>query len=577
MPAAKRSAKKPLVVEPIAIGPTWQRDKDGDWLLPELTLGWEILGWSAEYLRQPDGPAAGAPWNYTDEQARWLLWWYAIDPTGRWLYRSGMLRRVKGWGKDPVGATLCAVEFVGPCRFAGFNAAGDPVAKPHPASWVLTAAVAKDQTRNTMTLFPSLLSDDAVKDFRIDLGKELLYAQSGRCRLEAVTSSARALEGARATFTLKNETQHWLLNNEGHAMAAVIARNATKSRDGAARNLAISNAHEPGENSDAEHDYEAWLKIDQRKSRARGFMYDSLEAPPTVKIGPVFTEEMTDRERAAEIEDAEVQLRAGLVVARGDSTWLDIERHVDEIYDPRNSVSTSRRFYLNQIVAAEDAWIAPHEYDVLIRELRDDNKLYDWEGNEVSPLVGGEAITLGFDGSATDDHSVLRACRVADGAMFTLGVWDPDDYGGEVPRELIDGEVRSTFANFKVSAFFSDLHPFESYVDAWARDFGSRLKIKATAKHAIAWDMRSHLKDATIEIERLQNEIVNRVFSDDGHTQVKQHFHNARRSPNNWGVTVRKEHRESKRKIDAVPATMLARMARRLLGRQRGKVKAAFY
>jgi hypothetical protein len=536
VPAKSAKPKLPKIA-PVAIGPTWQFDKNGEPIIPELTLGWQVLAWSAEYLRQPDGPDAGERWNYTDEQARFILWWFAIDKRGRWLYRSGMLRRVKGWGKDPVAATLCAVEFVGPCRFDHFDESelGGAVAKPHPAAWVLTAAVAKDQTRNTMTLFPGMFSDAAISEYRIDLGKELLYAHGGRCRLEAVTSSPRALEGPRATFTLKNETQHWLLNNDGHEMSKVIARNATKSRDGASRVLAISNAHEPGEDSDAEHDYEAWLAIDQGKSRAKGLLYDSLEAPPDLELAD------------------ELQLRAGLAAARGDSVWLDIDRHVDEIYDPRNSVATSRRFYLNQIVAAEDAWLAPHEYDRIIRQAKEE-------------LAESEEVTLGFDGSLTDDHSVLRACRVSDGAMFTLGVWDPAEFDGEAPRELIDGMVRSSFERFKVLAFFSDLHPFESYVDAWAADFGRRLKVKASAKHAIAWDMRARQKETTIEIERLHNEITERAFTDDGHPAVRQHFHNARRRPNAWGVSVGKEHRESKRKIDSVPATMLARTARRLIG-----------
>lgn len=501
-------------------------------MLPERTLGWEILGWTAEYLRQPDGPDAGKPWRYTDEQARFILWWFAIDARGRFVYRYGMLRRVKGWGKDPVGATLCAVEFVGPCRFAGWDDAGEPVAAPHPASWVLTAAVAKDQTRNTMTLFPGLLSDAAVNEYRIDVGKEILYAHGGRCRLEAVTSSPRALEGPRSTFTLKNETQHWLKNNEGHDMAEVIARNLTKARDGSARALAISNAHEPGEDSDAEHDYETWEAIEQGKVRTAGFLYDSLETPPQVDLAD------------------ELQLRAGLRAARGDSTWLDEDRHVGEIYDPRNSVSSSRRFYLNQIVAAEDAWIAPHEWDEL--EQHDD-------------VAEGEEITLGFDGSKSDDHCALIGCRLSDGYTFALGVWDPEEHGGEAPRELVDGAVRSALEHYTVRAFFGDLAEWESYIDAWALDYGKRFEVKATAKHAIAWDMRGHKKDATIETERLHDEIVEKKFRHDGDRRVRQHFHNARRRPNQWGVTVGKEHRESKRKIDSVPAVMLARMARRLV------------
>lgn len=518
--------------EHVAVGPTWRRDKKG-WGLPKLTLGWQVLAWSDAYLRQPDGPAAGTPWRYTDEQARFVLWWFAVDEAGRFVYRYGMLRRVKGWGKDPVGATLCATEFVGPCRFGGFDAQGKPVAIQHPASWVMTAAVAREQTRNTMTLFPGLLSDDLIAQEKIDLGKEIIYAHRGRCRLESVTSSPRALEGPRATFVLKNETQHWLRNNEGHAMSEVIARNSTKSRDGASRVLAISNAHEPGEDSDAEHDWEAWQAIEQGRSRATGFLYDSLEAPPDV--------DLTDED----------QLRAGLLAARGDSTWLDIDRHVEEIYDPRNSPAASRRFYLNQLIAAEDAWVQPFEYDRLIVE--------GWEVEE------GEEITLGFDGSKTDDHSVLRACRVSDGYTFTLGAWDPAKYGNEVPRDLVDGEVRRAHERFQVAAFFSDLHPWESYVDKWAEDFGRGYSAKATAKHAIAWDMRARNKDTTIEIERLHDEIEEEAFADDGHPLVRQHFHNARRRPNRWGVTVGKEHRESPRKIDAVPATALCRTARRLV------------
>jgi hypothetical protein len=543
-PAVARPRKTPPqpANAAVTIGPTWQRDaKTGAWLLPARTLGWQLLGWTHEYLRQPDGPDAGKPWVYTDEQARFILWWFAIDEHGRFVYRYGMLRRVKGWGKDPVGATLCAIELVGPCRFAGWDANSDPVAAPHPASWVLTAAVAKDQTRNTMTLFPGLLSDAAISDYRIDLGKEIIYANGGRDRLDAVTSSPRALEGPRATFTLKNETQHWLKNNEGHDMAAVIARNLTKARGGDARALAISNAHEPGEDSDAEHDYETHQAITAGRTRAQGFLYDSLEAPPDVDLAD------------------ELQLRAGLCAARGDSIWLDEDRHVEEIYDPRNSPSSSRRFYLNQMVAAEDAWIEPREWDVLSLIAAAER------GEEIAPVEHGDEITLGGDWSKTDDHSSLMGCRLSDGYLFAIGVWPPEDYDGEAPRELIHDVVLSTFEVYTVAAFFSDLHPFESYVDEWARLFGKQVEVKASDKHPISWDMRGRTKDTTVEMERLHTDIVEGVFRHDGNELVRQHFHNARRAPNNFGVTVRKEHRMSARKIDSVPAGMLARTARRLV------------
>lgn len=526
-------------------GMTWQKDETGThWLLPEHTLGWEVMAWASEYITQPDGPDAGSPWRFTNEQARFMLWWYAIGEDGRFLYRYAMLRRSKGWGKDPLAAAICAAEFVGPCRFDGWDADGNPVASEHPASWVITTAVAKDQTRITMSLFPSMLSKAAINDYSIDIGKEILYAKGNKCRLEAVTSSPRALEGARATFTLKSETQHWLKNNEGHEMAKVLARNAAKARDASSRLLSISNAHSPGEDSDAEHDWDAWQMIEQGRTRASGVLYDSLEAPPDTVL--------SDQE----------QLLQGLQAARGDSLWLDAPRLMEEIYDPRNSPSTSRRFYLNQLVAAEDAWIAPHEWDRMVAHL---------EVEEMEP------ITLGFDGAWSDDHAALMGCRCEDGYVFTLGVWDPDQYGGEIPRDLVDGMVHHAFGKYDVRGFFSDLHPFETYVDAWATEYEKQLKVKAWSRHAIAWDMRTRKKEATIETERLHDEIMEQAFQHDGHLMVRQHFHNARNRVNNWGTAVGKEHRQSSRKIDAVPAVMLARTARRLLGPQKKRTGKAVF
>jgi hypothetical protein len=138
-----------------------------------------------------------------------------------------MLRRMKGWGKDPLGAVWLATELCGPCRFGGFDAEGLPVAIPHPAPWVITAAVSLDQTKNTMRLFPGLFSEDAMDEYRIDIGKEIIYTRNGI--LEAVTSSPRAIEGKRTTAALKNEPHHWLESNEGLAMSKVIARNNAKA------------------------------------------------------------------------------------------------------------------------------------------------------------------------------------------------------------------------------------------------------------------------------------------------------------------------------------------------------------
>jgi hypothetical protein len=83
------------------IGPSWTRGPLGNYLTPEdlglKTLGWQIAAWCTKYLNGLDG----GRWQFTNEQFRLLLWWYAVDENGRFAYRKGVLQRLKGWGKDP--------------------------------------------------------------------------------------------------------------------------------------------------------------------------------------------------------------------------------------------------------------------------------------------------------------------------------------------------------------------------------------------------------------------------------------------------------------------------------------------
>ena len=74
----------------VKIGPTWQWDNG--WLLPEASLGWGFMSWCGYWLTGK----GRKPWTFTPEQARFLLWYYAVDSAGDFLYHSAMLQRLKG-------------------------------------------------------------------------------------------------------------------------------------------------------------------------------------------------------------------------------------------------------------------------------------------------------------------------------------------------------------------------------------------------------------------------------------------------------------------------------------------------
>lgn len=522
--------------------------------LPEFTLGYEIIDWAENYLRQPDGPNAGDPFQFTTEQEDFLLWWYGVDNTGRFIYRRGTLRRSKGWGKSPFVGAICLIELVGPCRFDGWTGKGkdkSPVAIPHSMPWINLAGVSEVQTTNTMSVVLSMVEGSPiVDDYGIDVGLTRIYTPGGG-RLVPITASAPSAEGARPSFAVLDETHHWTESNGGAKLARVIRRNLAKSRDGAARAIETTNAHAPGEESVAEKSYQDFLTIKEGRSKSTGLLYDSREAPADIELA----------DRPALIE--------GLRAAYGDATWVDLNRIADEVYDPGTPPEESRRFYLNQIVAAADSWVSPVEWDSNIVE-------------DLAPLSEGETITLGFDGSLTDDSTALVACRVSDGAPFLLGLWEkpsgPAGQGWIVPKDQVRDLVAHTFANQDVVGFFSDVAYWETDVDFWREQYGEQLLVKATVRHPVAWDMRGHAADTVRGVESLNRAIVDGECPHNGDPRLGRHVKNARRRPNRWGVSFGKETRESPHKVDALAAFVLARMARQrvlaenVLGKRRGSV-----
>lgn len=542
--------------EPVRLGPTWQTTPDGHWLLPEASIGWQAIGWACSKLQL----RRGEPWRFTLEQARFVLWWYALDERGRWLYDDGVLQRLKGWGKDPIAAVLSLIEALGPARFAGWD--GDtPSAVDVPEAWIQLAAVSLEQTKNTTRMFPSLLPEETKAEYSIRVGKELIYALGDERLIQAVTSSPATLEGARTTAVFKNEPHHWLANNDGHAMADVIERNAVKT---GARPLGITNAYEPGQDSAAERDREAFeLAAEGKTVMPSGTLYDSLEAPPEAPLSA---------EAAPSVIDA----------IKGDAVWLDSERIVASILDTRNPPSRSRRFWYNQVVAAEDAWVDPIHFAACASPDR---------------AVEGDEIALFFDGSKSEDATGLVGCRIHDGHVVTLGMWQkpPGErgHGWTAPRELVDARVAEVMETYQVLGFFADpSHALEDVteerywddvIDGWHRRYGSRLSLWATPKHSVMWDMTSKTreKEFVAACERVEADIRTAhgeaewgqapSFTHDGDARLRRHVENARRRPGQFGVGIGKEKRGSRRKIDLAVCMVGARMIRRRIELGEGK------
>jgi len=523
------------------------------------TLGWIVLDWIADNLIVPDGASDGEPLTFTREQAEFVLRLYEVDRRfegpaihGRAmrnarLIRRAVLSRPKGWGKSPLVAALCLVEALGDVVMDGWDANGRPVGRPWASLGfkpkVQIVAVSEDQTANTWEPCLDMARRGPVAD-NYDIDPMETFIAVPRGIIEPVTSSGTSREGFRPVFSALDQTESWTPSNGGTKLASTIRRNLGKVNG---CSVETPNAFEPGMNSVAEKSFAAYgLQQEGRTRLDKGLLFDHREAP-------------------AETDPAdEDSLRAGLAYAYGDSAdvhggWVNLDRLVAEYWDPDTDPQEARRYYLNQITHASDAFLSQPE----------------WAGcADASKVVADrDVVTLGFDGSrgrakGKPDATALIGCRVEDGHLFEIGVWEaPDGPGQEKwtpPLPEIEAAVADAFRRYKVVGFYADpSRDWRSHINAWEAKYGGKVKVKVTAAHPFEWWMtggRSGLNQRAIE--DFEGAVRNGDLTHDGSFKLTQHMLNARRRIRHAKLALGKEHDYSPAKVDAAVAAVLAFQAR---------------
>lgn len=520
--------------------------------LPELTLGYEALVWAGTYLRHTNGMRAGKHWEFSREQARFVLWFYAVDENGRWLFDRGDRRLAKGSGKSPFAAVMALIELLAPVRFDRFDpdVPGGCVGKPVNMPWVQIAAVSLDQTENTMRHVRAMVAPQRApelhRDYDLDVGKtQIFVAPEGK--LEVITSSAATAEGAEVTCVIGDELEHWTPSNSGVELHNTLVDNLTKS---GSRFIGTLNAWKPGIGSVGESVFDDWVAQESGMAKAKTrILYDARIAPPDTDLAD------------------EESLRAGLEFVYADAPWADIEAMISRIWKTSSKVDDSKRKYLNWPTASSDSWVDPQDWAQMSRP-------------GVVP-ADGEDVVLFFDGSMSNDHTALIGARMDDGHIFTVGVWAPTqdtpDDRPMIDYEVVDAAVDRAHERWNVVAFFADVREWEAYVhNIWPERYKSEYRLWASTggrKAApIAWDMRSHDYDFTQASELVEQEIRQHLFTHDGDPRLTQHVLNMRRHEGRFGIVPRKESRKSLKKIDAGVCMIGARMVW-VLAKQKAKKK----
>jgi len=176
----------------------------------------------------------------------------------------------------------------------------------------------------------------------------------------------------------------------------------------------------------------------------------------------------------------------------------------------------------------------------------------DWDALvSMAALDRGDVICLGFDGSRYNDATALIACRLDDGLLTPLGVWEAPRglREWEVPAGEVDAAVAHAFNTYRVARAYCDPPLWQTEIDSWARDFGDVVVRYPTN--------RSRFMGA---LERFRTDVASGVVPHDGSETLTRHVLNAQVREVRGGYWLEKA--TASDKIDAAIAGVLAYEAR---------------
>lgn len=178
-----------------------------------------------------------------------------------------------------------------------------------------------------------------------------------------------------------------------------------------------------------------------------------------------------------------------------------------------------------------------------------------WRGAErPGRLAPGEQVALGFDGSRTYDATALIACRIADGWLTPLRVWEPAEGEArfEVPGGEVDAAVADAMERYRVARGYFDPPLWQSEIDGWAQAYGDQAVVRYDTK-------RSAMMAAT---ERFRTDLAAGRLTHSGDAVLTRHALNAQVREVRGGYWLTKDRTGSPNKIDAAVAAVLAYEAR---------------
>lgn len=511
---------------------------------PWPTLGPEVSAFIEAELCHGPGDLLGSPVELSEEQRAWIYRMYEVYPptlsrrknrvivndshpqAGKRRFQRCVLSLRKGSSKTEFAAWIAIAEVSSsaPVRVDGWRGK-EPIGRGVTDPYIPMISYAEEQTEElAYGAARRILEESAIgRDF--DIGLERIVRLDGAGKMEAVSASPNARDGARTTFQHADETHRFVLKTLKDGWK-VMRANLSKRPIADPWALETTTAPEPGAGSVAEETMQYAEFLAHKGKTARLFFFHR-QASDHHNLE-------TDEGLRAAVEEA-----SGPYIAK----WSDIKGIVETFNELDADRPYLERVWLNRPVQAAGVAFDIKRYRDLAR---------------ATVIPDGNVITLGFDGSRFDDNTALIATDADSGFQWKLGIWEPQ--GGEIPVNEVDAAVADAFERYVVARMYCDPPLWEGWISTWQGRYGDKVVVEwwTNRRRPMAYAIRSYI-----------TALASGELSHSGDKTLEMHVANARKMYTGlvdeqekplW--ILRKERPDSVKKIDGAMAAILSWEAR---------------
>ena len=148
----------------------------------------------------------------------------------------------------------------------------------------------------------------------------------------------------------------------------------------------------------------------------------------------------------------------------------------------------------------------------------------------LDPPPDGTSVCGGFDGSSTDDWTAIRL-ETRGGFQFTPrygpdrlpAIWNPRDYGGEVPRDQVDVAWEEINRTYPLRRVYCDPRDWWTEIEAWALTYGETV--------FVPWAMGGQQRIGAVHaaLQRTVTDLKTGALTHDGCPITRIHVDNAKK------------------------------------------------